>query len=131
MVNKFNVQLKASRGSNLLFIIVGFFFFNSCNVSKTIPVKPVTGNDGVWKSENISSFEEKLEDLRNHYHIPSLSVGIVNEKKLAWKKGCGYSDVENKKVPDEHTVYQLASITKTFGSIILMQLVEEGKVSLD
>ena len=31
----------------------------------------------------------------------------------------------------ESTVYQLASITKTFGSIILMQQVEAGKVSLE
>ena len=28
-------------------------------------------------------------------------------------------------------MYQLASITKTFGSIILMQLAEAGKVNLD
>ena len=69
--------------------------------------------------------------LRKRYNIPSLSVGIVNEQKVVWKKGFGYSDVENKIEPDENTVYQLASITKTFGSIILMQLVEEGKVSLD
>ena len=110
---------------------IAFLFFTSCGVSKTIQVKPVTGNDEVWKSTNVSDFEENLETLRQRYHIPSLSVGIVNEKKLAWKKGFGYSDVENKKVPDQHTVYQIASITKTFGSIILMQLVEEGKVSLD
>jgi CubicO group peptidase (beta-lactamase class C family) len=60
-----------------------------------------------------------------------LSVGIVNEKKLTWKKGFGFADTENKIVPDEHTFYQLASITKTFGAAILIQLVEEGKVSLN
>ncbi|MGZ8537230.1 MAG: serine hydrolase domain-containing protein [Flavisolibacter sp.] len=114
----------------LLFTIV-LLLTLSCSVSRTIPVKHVTSNDEVWDPINITSFEKKLEALRKHYHIPSLSVGIVNERKLTWKKGFGYSDVENKKVPNEHTVYQLASITKTFGSIILMQLVEEGKVSLN
>jgi CubicO group peptidase (beta-lactamase class C family) len=55
----------------------------------------------------------------------------VNGKKLVWKESFGYADVENKIKPDENTVYHLASITKTFGSIILMQQVEAGKVNLD
>ena len=106
-------------------------FFVCCSNSRKLPVKPVTASDDVWSEANTRAFEEKLELLRKHYHIPSLSVGIVNEKKLTWHHGFGYSDVENHLVPDENTVYQLASVTKTFGSIILMQLVEEGKLSLD
>jgi hypothetical protein len=50
-------------------------------------VKPVVATDDVWNETNVAAFEKKLEALRNHYHIPSLSVGIVNEKNLAWKKG--------------------------------------------
>jgi CubicO group peptidase (beta-lactamase class C family) len=76
-------------------------------------------------------FATKLETLRQRYQIPSLSVGIVQGKKLIWYRGLGYADIEQKIVPKEHTVYHLASVTKTFGSIILMQLVEAGKISLD
>ncbi|MCX6214668.1 serine hydrolase domain-containing protein [Spirosoma sp.] len=78
-----------------------------------------------------ASFASELETLRQRYHIPSLSVGIVQGKKLVWHKGLGYADIEHKLVPNEHTIYHLASVTKTFGAIILMQLVESGKVSLD
>ena len=39
--------------------------------------------------------------------------------------------MDKKIVPDENTVYQIASVTKTFGSILLMQQVEAGKVSLE
>lgn len=112
-------------------IITGAFaILLSCNASKRA-VKPVTADSGVWNFANVTDFEETLEKLRKKYHIPSLSVGIVNDKKLVWAKGFGYADIENKIVPDENTVYHLASITKTFGSIILMQLVEQGKLSLD
>jgi len=31
----------------------------------------------------------------------------------------------------EHTAYHLASLTKTFASTILMQLVQDGKIKLD
>ena len=80
---------------------------------------------------NVAAFEKKLEDLRKHVSYSFLAIGIVNEKKLVVRGGLGYADMEKQIKPDENTVYQLASITKTFGSIILMQLVEQGKVSLD
>jgi CubicO group peptidase (beta-lactamase class C family) len=114
-----------------LSILACIILTTSCGSSHNIPAKPITQKDQVWSPSNILTFESELEDLRKRYHIPSLSAGIVNEKKLVWKKGFGYADVENKIVPDEHTVYHLASITKTFGSLILMKLVEDGKVNLD
>jgi CubicO group peptidase (beta-lactamase class C family) len=119
------------RATNLFLLSGVLLLFAACRVSQNHPVQPVKATDAVWSPDNITAFEKKLEALRNRYHIPSLSVGIVNEKKLSWKRGFGYIDVATKKVPDENTVYHLASITKTFGSVILMQLVEEGKLSLD
>ena len=74
----------------------------------------------MWTTENVAAFEKKLEALCKHYHIPSLAVGIINEKRLVVRGGLGYADMEKQIPPDENTVYQLASITKTFGSIILM-----------
>jgi CubicO group peptidase (beta-lactamase class C family) len=105
----------------------------ACNSSYRLSrtTKPVTATDDVWSPSNITAFEKKLEALRIRYHIPSLAIGIVNEKKLVVKGGLGYADMEKKIRPDENTVYHLASITKTFGSIILMQLEEQGKISLD
>ena len=85
----------------------------------------------VFSLSDTSNFANKLDGLRQRYHIPSLSVGIVYQGKLVWYKGLGYADIEHKIVPTQHTVYHLASITKTFGAIILMQLVEAGKVNLD
>lgn len=82
-------------------------------------------------TSGIAAFEKKLEALRERYHIPGFSAGVVRGKELVWKKGFGLANLENKTVPDEHTVYHVASVTKTFASIILMQLVEDGKVNLD
>jgi CubicO group peptidase (beta-lactamase class C family) len=90
-----------------------------------------TAKEGTWTASNVTAFEENLEVLRQRYHIPGLSAGIVEEGKLVWNKGFGYADQERKIVPDENTVYQIASVTKTFGSIILMQLVQEGKINLN
>lgn len=110
--------------------ILCFCLFSSCNVTyEGYPRGPVSNR--VWKPSNIKTFEKTLEYLRKHYHIPSLSVGIVHNRQLIWKKGFGYADIENKIVPDENTVYHIASVSKTFGSILLMQQVEAGKANLD
>lgn len=118
-------------GRSFLLAGAALLWIASCRTSRHTAVTPVTWRDSVWSASGMAAFEARLEHLRQRYHIPGLSVGIVNERKLAWKKGLGFADVAQQRVPDENTVYQVASVTKTFGAIILMQQVEAGKASLD
>jgi hypothetical protein len=57
----------------------------------------------VWSTGNIAAFEKKLEELRIHYHIPSIAIGIVNEKKLVVRGGLGFADIKKQIKPDENT----------------------------
>lgn len=82
-------------------------------------------------AEKIARLETLLESLRQELKIPAYSAAIVKDQKVLWAKGFGYADVENKIAATEHTPYHLASLTKTFASTILMQLVQEGKIKLD
>jgi CubicO group peptidase (beta-lactamase class C family) len=82
-------------------------------------------------AERIARLEILLENLRQELKIPAYSAAIVKDQKVLWAKGFGYADVENKIPATEHTPYHLASLTKTFASTILMQLVQEGKIKLD
>ena len=75
--------------------------------------------------------EQRLDSIRQQLKIPGMSCAIVKDQKVVWAKGFGYADVENKIPATEHTSYHLASLTKTFASTILMQLVQEGKVKLE
>jgi CubicO group peptidase (beta-lactamase class C family) len=79
----------------------------------------------------MARFETLLESLRQDLKIPAYSAAIVKDQKVIWAKGFGYADVENKVPATEHTAYHLASLTKTFASTIVMQLVQEGKIKLD
>ena len=82
-------------------------------------------------SARIARLETLLESLRQELKIPAYSAAIVKDQKVIWAKGFGYADVENKIPATEHTPYHLASLTKTFASTILMQLVQDGKIKLD
>ena len=96
----------------------------------------VAGAGATWQAPlsdaaRLERLERQLEALRQELQIPALSAAIVKDQKVLWAKGFGFADVENKVAATEHTPYHLASLTKTFASTILMQLVQEGKIKLD
>ena len=63
--------------------------------------------------------------------MPALSVGIVHNGKLVYKRGFGFADVRSQQRATPDTSYRIASISKTFTSIAIMQLLEQGKLRLD
>lgn len=63
--------------------------------------------------------------------IPGLSIGIIYRDKIILSRGYGYSNIEQKKMATDKTLYRIASISKLFTAISIMQLVEEEKIHLD
>lgn len=66
-----------------------------------------------------------------HDRMPGLSVGIIHNGKLVYKAGFGYADLEQEIKATSKTQYRIASISKTFTTIAILQLVEQGKINLD
>lgn len=62
--------------------------------------------------------------------IGGLSVGVVADGSLAWSKSYGFADMETKRPATDQTPYRVGSITKQFTALMLLQLVERGKVRL-
>jgi CubicO group peptidase (beta-lactamase class C family) len=86
-------------------------------------------NDGFGTIDD--NFDQSVHDLMNGAHLPSLAIGIIKNDKLVWSQGYGFSNILGKKHPTEHTVYMLASISKTFTTTAIMQLWEKGLFDLD
>ncbi len=64
-------------------------------------------------------------------HVPGVSVAVVRDGKVVLAKGYGLADAEQDVPATAETVYQLASVTKTFTAGAVMMLVKDGKLSLD
>src|SRR5688500_7953429 len=75
--------------------------------------------------------EVQFEQLRSLLRIPGMSAAIVKDQELVWAKGFGYGDVEKRVPATANTLYYVASLTKTFATTVLMQLVERGELDLD
>ena len=63
--------------------------------------------------------------------MPGLSVGITHNGKLVYKAGFGYADLEQQIKATSKTQYRIASISKMFTTVAILQLVEQRKINLD
>lgn len=62
--------------------------------------------------------------------IGSVTVGVVDGGSLVWTKSYGYADMEAKRPATRDSIYRVGSITKQFTALMLLQLVEQGRVRL-
>ena len=63
--------------------------------------------------------------------VPGIAYGVVIDGRLAHAGAAGYRDVRAKAPVDADTVFRIASMTKSFTALCIMQLRDEGKLSLD
>ncbi len=63
--------------------------------------------------------------------IAGVGVTVVRDGQVILLKGYGQSTVAGRPVNPEHTLFRIASISKTFTWIALMQLVEAGSIDLE
>ena len=64
--------------------------------------------------------------------IAGASVLVMKDGEILLQKGYGYADVKTRKPVDPATtIFRLASISKLFTWVSVMQLVEQGKLNLD
>ena len=63
--------------------------------------------------------------------IPGAALAIVRPTGPAWTGTYGYADIESERLVDEHTLFIMASVSKTLAATRAMQLVELGLLDLD
>ncbi len=78
-----------------------------------------------------ASFESDLKKITDKYEAVGLAIVVVKNGKPVYEKAFGYKDLETKAPLTTNDLFRIASISKSFSSTAIMQLVEKGKVSLD
>ena len=82
---------------------------------------------------DLSAFFDGILPLQlERSDIAGASVLVMKDGQVLLQKGYGVADVKtNKPVDPQTTIFRLASISKLFTWVSVMQLVEQGKLSLD
>jgi CubicO group peptidase (beta-lactamase class C family) len=91
-----------------------------------------TGGEEVKSfTPDFSKLEAGLERLRIRWNVPGMAAGIAHANRIVWVKGFGLADLETRQPVTSDTVFHLASLTKPFASVVILQLAESGQLSLD
>ncbi len=79
----------------------------------------------------IAAIDAHIEGLRADGSIPGLVLGVTSRDRLLFDRQYGYAEVAAKRPVQREHLFEIGSIGKTFCAVILMQLVEEGRLGLD
>ncbi|MCJ7486948.1 MAG: beta-lactamase family protein [Candidatus Aminicenantes bacterium] len=70
-------------------------------------------------------------DRMKHYHIPGVSVAVIDNGKIAWAKGYGVKEAGGHDPVTPETLFQAASISKPVAALGTLRLVDKGILDLD
>ncbi|MCI9406191.1 MAG: beta-lactamase family protein [Oscillospiraceae bacterium] len=78
-----------------------------------------------------ASFESYVEKILDAYSACGIAVAIIDQNGPAAESFFGFRDRERRLPIDRDTIFGLASVTKSFTCLAILQLAEQGKVDLD
>jgi CubicO group peptidase (beta-lactamase class C family) len=113
----------------LAFVLLGVASnpsFSAASAAQEQPAQPF----GLPKAK-LAELGDKLEQLAEQYHIPGMSAAVVHKGALAWSRGFGFADIEHDVQAEPDTRFSIASVSKPIGAVLVLQLVEQKKLSLD
>ena len=83
-------------------------------------------------NENIEKFENFLNEIIKQENAKGIAIkAFYKSGQIIYEKYFGYRNEEKKLQIDENTIFGIASVTKSFVALSILQLVEKGKLSLE
>lgn len=64
-------------------------------------------------------------------HFPGMAFGLVVDGKLVFSGSAGFTDVDRKIPATAKSMFRIASMSKSFTSLAILKLRDEGKLQLD
>ena len=90
-----------------------------------LPSEPMAAEDVAAIDAGISAVMEQ------HPEIPAFYVGLWSPERGSYQQAYGLADVATGRAAGLDDHFRIGSISKTFGAAIILQLVDEGLLSLD
>ncbi len=83
------------------------------------------------RSINIDTLNSQVTQMLEDVGVPGMSLAIFNGEKVLYYHTYGYRTLGDNAPVDKNTVFEAASLSKSFLVFVAHQLVQEGKLDLD
>jgi D-alanyl-D-alanine carboxypeptidase len=101
---------------------------NAAPVSQTTAQKDPAGDPEVLGAQRL--FTAWIEGQIAYRGLPGVVVGVVGDQSLVWARGFGLADVERGLPMTPQTKFRMASHSKLFTAIAIVQLRDQGRLRL-
>ncbi len=78
-----------------------------------------------------AALDSSITSIMDTCHIPGVAACVVKDGQVAWSGSYGWANIEDSIEVQDSTLFMLASVSKPFTGVALMQLWEEGLFGLD
>jgi D-alanyl-D-alanine carboxypeptidase len=116
--------------------VLGLLFVAVCGLAEAQPdrdagpaVRAVADDPDVQGARRL--FSAWLDGQIAYRGLPGVVVGVVAGDDLVWAAGFGHASVATRQPMTPRTKFRMASHSKLFTAIAIMQLREEGRLRLD
>ena len=80
------------------------------------------------KNIDYDQLDRYIQKAVDDFEVPGLSVGIVKNGNVVFKKGYGVKSTDTNEPVDTKTLFGIASLSKAFTAASIAMLVDEGKI---
>jgi CubicO group peptidase (beta-lactamase class C family) len=118
--------------------------FFSCNQNKSSGKIAETVYDSAYQSATFADagrmekimqafpvIDKIFKDYADTNHLPGVAYGLVVDGKLIYKGNIGYTDIDKKIPVTSSSLFRIASMSKSFATMAILKLRDEGKLNLD
>ncbi|AXT18649.1 class A beta-lactamase-related serine hydrolase [Flavobacteriaceae bacterium AU392] len=107
------------------------FFICKIFILITLLFSSCTKKEELTNSITKDVFASEINQLKDYFQIPGLSILIKNDNEIIYEDYLGFANISDKTPLDKTTTIPMASLTKIFSGIVLMQLEEEDILSIE
>lgn len=79
----------------------------------------------------IEQLRERVDAVLRREGVPGVGLALVDREGVIWAGGVGVADLQTGTPVTEHTVFRVASITKSIVGLGVARLAAEGRLALD
>ena len=91
----------------------------------------LTRGAAVDPATKLAGIDELIDGALEKWQVPGLAVAVIADGKVAYAKGFGQRNVEQNLPMTADTLLPIGSITKSFTTLLMGMLVDEGKLDWD
>jgi len=101
-----------------------------CVTRRTPSLSPAPSHDRLL-GPLVYALDDQIPKWMRDANVPGLSISIIDEAKLAWRRGFGVKDAASRAPVTDETVFEAASMSKPVFAYVVMKLCDGGTINLD